>query len=109
VQIWDPANPKVQRHGADKGSGALWNNNPNSPGRFPRVKADRPVGEWNTFRIKMVGDRVTVHFNGQLTVDNAVMHNYFDRKSPMFERGPIQLQTHGAEMRFRNIFIREIE
>ncbi len=109
VQIWDPSNPREVKNGAQKGSGALWNNNPNSPGRFPKVKADRPVGEWNTFRIKMVGDKVTVHLNGQLTVDGAVMNNFWDRKSPMFDHGVIQLQTHGGEMRFRNVFIREIK
>ncbi len=110
VQIWDPNDPSegAIKNGTPKGSGGLWNNNPGSPGRFPLVKADRPVGEWNSFRIKMIGDRVTVHFNDQLTVDNAVMHNYFDREGPMFESGPIQLQTHGSEMHFRNVFIREI-
>ena len=108
VQIWDPANPREVGNGAPKGSGALWNNNKGTAGRFPLVKADRPVGEWNTFRIKMVGDKVTVHFNGQLVVDNAVMNNFWDRESPMFATGVIQLQTHGGEMRFRNVFVREI-
>ena len=110
LQIWDPNEPKegAIKGGKPKGSGGLGNNNPGSPGRFPLVKADKPIGEWNSFRIKMVGDRVTVHFNDQLTVDNAVMHNYFDREGPMFESGPIQLQTHGSEMHFRNVFIREI-
>ncbi len=109
VQIWDPHNKEESENGAHRGSGALWNNNPGSPGRFPLVKADHPIGEWNTLRIKMIGDRVTVHFNNQLVVDNAVMHNYFDRASPMFATGPIQFQTHGGEMRFRNIFLREIK
>lgn len=108
VQIWDPANPKEKRNGAHHGSGGLWNNNEGSEGRFPLVKADKPIGQWNTFRIRMVGQRVTVHSNGQLVVDNAVMHNFFDRSQPIFEQGVIQLQTHGSEMRFRNIFLREI-
>ncbi len=110
VQIWDPNNSSegAIKNGTPKGSGGLWNNNPGSPGRWPLVKADRAVGEWNTFRIKMVGDRVTVHFNDQLTVDNAVMHNYFDRENPMFSTGPIQLQTHDSEMHFRKVFIREL-
>lgn len=108
VQIWDPDNPREVKNGAPRGSGALWNNNADAPGRFPTVKADRPVGEWNTFRIRMVGDRVTVHFNGQLVVDDAVMNNFWDRESPMFARGVIQLQTHGGEMRFRNVFLREL-
>jgi hypothetical protein len=108
IQIWDPDNPKEEKNGAALGSGALWNNNPGSGGRFPLVRADRPVGEWNQLRIRMVSDRVTVHLNGKLVVDDAVMHNYFDRGAPMFESGPIQIQTHGGEMRFRNIYLREI-
>jgi len=36
------------------------------------------------------------------------MENYFDRKLPVPARGPIQLQTHGGEIRWRNIFIREL-
>jgi len=36
------------------------------------------------------------------------MENYWDRAKPMLPTGPIQLQTHGGEMRFRNVFIREI-
>ena len=36
------------------------------------------------------------------------MENYWDRKRPLFAKGPIQLQTHGGEIRWRNIFIREI-
>lgn len=114
VQIWDPANPKDQKHGADKGSGALWNNK--GDGKWPLVKADKPVGEWNTFRIRMVGERVSVWFNGKLTVDNAPLENFWKRKEPIASygpepippTGPIQLQTHGGEMRFRNVFIREI-
>lgn len=108
VQIWDPANPREKKNGADRGSGALWNNNADNPGKWPLVKADRPIGEWNTFRIRMIGSLVWIWFNDQLTVDGQVLDNYFDRQSPVFATGCIQLQTHGSEMRFRNIFIREI-
>ncbi|MGI9429237.1 MAG: family 16 glycoside hydrolase, partial [Bythopirellula sp.] len=109
VQIWDPNNESQHKHGAQLGSGGLWNNNPKTPGKDPLEKADSPVGEWNTLRIKLVGDRATIHLNGKLVVDNAVMHNFWDRKIPLYEKGPIQLQTHGGEMRFRNVFIRAIE
>jgi hypothetical protein len=108
VQIWDPANPREQRNGADRGSGGLWNNNPDNPGRWPLVKADRPVGEWNTFRIRMTGSRVWVWLNDQLTVDGQVLDNYFNRAIPVLPSGPIELQTHGSEIRFRNIYVREI-
>ncbi|MEM7311678.1 MAG: DUF1080 domain-containing protein [Planctomycetota bacterium] len=109
VQIWDPSNEREKKNGADKGSGALWNNGEGHDGKWPLVKADKPIGEWNTFRIKMIGSRVWVWFNGKPTVKGAYVDNYFDRKSPVFAKGPIQLQTHGSEMRFRNVKIREIK
>jgi 3-keto-disaccharide hydrolase len=108
VQIWDPDNPGDVKNGAPKGSGALWNDNPDNPGRFPLVKADNPIGEWNTFRIRIVGNRVSVWLNGKQTVDEAAMDNYFDRTKTILPAGPIELQTHGSEIRFRNIYIREI-
>ncbi len=108
VQVWDPANPREEKNGAAKGSGALWNNNPDNPGRFPLVKADNPVGQWNTFRIKMIGSRVWVWLNGKATVDGQVLDNFFDRAQPLVARGPIELQTHGSEIRFRHIYLREI-
>jgi hypothetical protein len=108
VQIWDPDNPNEVRNGAPRGSGALWNDNADNPGKWPLVKADNPVGEWNTFLIKMIDTRVWVTFNGKVTVDGAVLDNYFGRTTPLLGTGPIELQTHGSEIRFRNIYVREI-
>ena len=117
VQIWDtnqPDNAKQPHRHPRLGSGGLFNNTPGTPGRDPLVLADRPFGEWNTFRILMVGTRVSVWFNGKLVVDHAVLENYYDQKLPAAERrpipekGPIQLQTHGGEIRWRNVFLREI-
>jgi hypothetical protein len=108
VQIWDHTNEAEKKNGADKGSGALWNNSPNAPGRFPPLVADKPFGEWNKFRIIQVGSRTTVYLNDKLVVDNAIMENYWDRKKPLWKQGPIQLQTHGGEIRWRNVFIREV-
>ncbi|NNM29075.1 MAG: DUF1080 domain-containing protein, partial [Akkermansiaceae bacterium] len=108
VQIWDYTDPGKFKIGADKGSGGLWNNSKGAPGKDPLVLADKPFGEWNRFRIIMVGENVTVYLNGKLVVDFARMENYFNRKGPLPEKGPIQLQTHGGEIRWRNVFIREI-
>jgi hypothetical protein len=108
VQIWDPDNPREVKNGAPKGSGGLCNDNNDNPGKWPLVKADKPVGQWNTMRIKMIGSRVWVWFNDQLTVDGQVLDNYFDRSKTILPRGPIELQTHGSELRFRHLFIREI-
>jgi len=108
VQIWDSTEKEKFNIGADKGSGGLWNNSAGAPGKDPLVLADKPFGEWNKFRILMVGSRVTVWLNGKLVVDHANMENYYDRKKPIPAKGPIQLQTHGGEIRWRNVFIREI-
>jgi hypothetical protein len=117
VQIWDPDNASVAQLGAPKGSGALWNDFDNNPGKWPLVKADNPVGQWNTFHIKMVGSKVWVWFNDKLTVDGQVLDNYFDKTIkdttephpiPILPTGELQLQTHGSEIRFRNIYLREI-
>jgi len=110
VQIWDTTEEGGKWEiGADKGSGGLWNNSEGSPGKDPSKLMDRPFGEWNSFRILMMDSKVTVYMNGEKIVDDAVMENYFDRDIPIFDRGPIQLQTHGGEIRWRNIFIRKIQ
>jgi len=110
VQIWDTALTTV---GAQVGSGGLYNNekNPSKPSKV----GDKPIGEWNTFRIIMIGDKVTVYLNGELVVDDVVMENYwnrFDREKyrdrPIYPSGQIELQNHGNFLYFRNIYIREI-
>jgi hypothetical protein len=99
VQIWDPANFGL-------GSGGLYNNQKN-PSK-PLVNADNPIGQWNTFKIKMVGERVTVHLNGKLVVDNVILENYWERDKPIYPTGQIELQNHGNTLYFKNIYIREI-
>jgi len=99
VQIWDPDQ-------WPEGSGGLYNNqiHPSKPER----PADRPVGEWNTFRIRMAGERVTVHLNGTLVVDNVVMENYWERGKPIYPAGQIELQAHSTPLYFKNIFVKEL-
>ncbi|HEX5270085.1 MAG TPA: DUF1080 domain-containing protein [Gemmataceae bacterium] len=109
VQIWDTTKEGGQwKLGADKGSGGLWNNSPGAPGKDPLVLADKPFGEWNHFRILMVGERVTVYLNDKLVVDHARLENFWDKKKALPKAGVIQLQTHGGEIRWRNVFVREI-
>lgn len=104
VQIWDTARTDV---GAEVGSGGLYNNQENTS--KPLVVADNPINEWNTFRIKMVGERVTVHLNGKLVTDNVVLENYWDRDRAIFAKEAIELQAHGEDLGFRNIYVREIQ
>lgn len=101
VQIWDPNQWKI-------GSGGLYNNQkPENPSKPAKI-ADRPIGQWNTFYIKMVGDKVTVKLNGALVVDNVTLENYWQRDKPIYPTGQIELQNHGSTLWFKNIYIREI-
>ena len=107
VQIWDTRKEGGKWNlGANFGSGSLWNNK--SAGKNALVLADNPLGEWNRFYIKMVGPKVTVKLNDKLVVDDVPLENFWDAKKPLPEKGPIQLQTHGGDIRWRNVFIKEL-
>jgi len=81
----------------------------------PKVNADNPVGDWNTFDITLVGDIVTVVLNGKTVIDKAQLPG-------IPAEGPIALQHHGGYIpeqkrwggasslvQFRNIKIKPIE
>jgi len=108
VQIWDPDCERDFKHGNQKGSGGLWNNPADAPGKWPLERADRPTGQWNTTRIRMQGEHVTVILNDRVVVDDARLANFFAAGKPLPEKGPIQIQTHGAPMHVRNVAIREL-
>jgi hypothetical protein len=104
VQIWDPDrspyNPKRV------GSGGLYNNKKNPSD--PLKRADEPVGEWNRFRILMAGGKVHVFLNGELVVNNLTLENYWDYNQPIPSMGQVELQNHGDQLFFKNIYLREI-
>ncbi|MHC4727893.1 MAG: 3-keto-disaccharide hydrolase [Planctomycetota bacterium] len=99
------------------GSGEVWGYRTDptfSPkvraGVTPKVRADRPIGQWNTFHIIMKGDHLTVRLNGKLILNKAQLPG-------IPAQGPIALQHHGDRkdgewgasfMQFRNIFIKEL-
>jgi len=99
------------------GSGEVWGYRTDpafSPevraGVTPKVWADRPIGQWNTFHIIMKGDRLTVTLNGWTILDNA-------RLPDVPAEGPIALQHHGDRkngewgaslLQFRRIFIKQL-
>jgi len=83
-------------------------------GVTPKVRADKPVGEWNSFEITMKGDRLTVVLNGKTVISNAQLPG-------VPEKGPLALQHHGGKnkdgeyiaasslVQFRNISIKELK
>jgi hypothetical protein len=103
VQIWDNARTKV---GAQVGSGGLYNNQVNES--KPLTVADNKLDEWNTFRILMKGDRVTVYLNGVLVTDNVILENYWDKNMAIFAEEQIELQAHGSPVAYRDLYIREL-
>lgn len=127
IQIWDSDNlAESLKDDWHTGSGGLWNN-PLPPdaakstdtalkikagqkiGKVPLKKADKPVGEWNTFHIVVQGDDVTVKLNGELVVEKAKLLNFWDRGKPVPEKGPIELQYHGDPLWFKNIYVKELK
>lgn len=105
VSIWDPYTQPT-KHGSEVGSGAFYNNqkHPNKPLKV----ADKPIGQWNRFRILMVGERAHIFLNGELVTRDTVLENYWDRAQPIFPSGQIELQNHGDALWFKNIYVREI-
>jgi len=79
----------------------------------PRMKADKPVGQWNRFDITVRGETVNVILNGETVIANATIPG-------LPARGPIGLQHHGSKkngewtsppalVQFRNISIKELK
>jgi len=104
--IYLRSSPQVQIWNREVGSGGLYNNKNHAS--EPMTRADRKFGKWNHLRIKLVDNRATVHLNGKKVVDDTVMENFWNRDKKLRERGVIQLQTHGGEMRFRDVYIKPL-
>ena len=90
------------------GSGEVWGyrTDKNQPEEVrkactPVKKADKAVGEWNTFVITMKGDRLTVQLNGEVVIKDAQLPGV-----PI--EGEIALQRHGSPLEFKNIYIQEL-
>ena len=91
----------------------------------PLVNASRPPGEWQSYDIifhrpHFAADsslispaRVTVFHNGVLVQDNVTLTGPTSgsRRPYRFhpDRVPVELQDHGFPVRFRNIWVRDLE
>lgn len=102
VQIWDPSSEAAK----GVGSGGLYNNKNHAS--KPSIVADKPVGQWNTFKITIIGDHVSVRLNDVLVVDKVVLENFWEPNKPAYATGPIELQKHGSRLYFKNIYLREL-
>ncbi|WP_435007707.1 3-keto-disaccharide hydrolase [Tundrisphaera lichenicola] len=82
-------------------------------GVTPKHQADKPVGEWNSFEITLIDDRLTVVLNGITVIQDAQLPG-------IPEHGPIAFQHHGgfkdgkylgppSLVQFRNVRIKPLK
>jgi len=77
-------------------------------GAIPLKNADKPLGEWNTFIITLIGEHVTVELNGEMIIQMDMPE--------LPETGAIGLQQHAPgknavrpyPILYRNILIKEL-
>lgn len=70
-------------------------------GVTPKMKADRPVGEWNRTMITMKGEELTVVLNGRTVIEKAKLPG-------VPAKGKLALQHHHSSIDFANIWIKEL-
>jgi len=106
--IYLPGGQQVQIWAKDSGSGGFIYNHKYTVS--PSVVADKPLGEWNTFVIRLVDGKVTVTLNDKVVMENVPVEKGFDPPMRGPEEGPLRLQKspHNVMTTFRNIFIREL-
>jgi hypothetical protein len=77
----------------------------------PPVNADKPAGEWQTYKIMLIANRVTVVLNGATIIDNGEVPGITggaldsDEKSP----GPIMLQGDHGKVQYRKVRLTPLE
>ena len=81
-------------------------------GVTPKVNADKNIGEWNTFKITMKSNKMSVELNGISVIENALLPD-------LPASGRIGLQHHGSKkdgewvsppslVQFRRIYVKEL-
>jgi hypothetical protein len=70
-------------------------------GKERRVKnltdnSEKPVGEWNTMKVRCDGNKITVWVNGDLVNEGLATAS----------KGQIALQAEGSEVEFRKVELR---
>jgi hypothetical protein len=107
IQILDDANYKGLRDAQHTGS--IYDVVPPSEAG---LKANKPFGEWNTYKITAKGRQITVELNGVKATD-ANLDDYVKehgKKHPGLsrEKGRLGLQSHDGRVEFRNIYVKPL-
>lgn len=106
--IYLPGGQQVQIWAKDSGSGGFVFNHKYTVS--PAVVADKPLGEWNSFLIKLLDGKITVTLNGKVVMQDVPVEKGFDPPSLGPISGPLRLQKspHNVMTTFRKVFIREL-
>ena len=95
-------------HNEPSGSGGVKTSNEN-PGltpemlaqMTPKVKADRPTGEWNRTMVTIKGDRLTVSLNGRVVLDKIQLPS-------LPAKGAIGILDQDCAIDFANFWVKEL-
>ena len=106
--VYLPGGQQVQIWAKESGSGGFVFNHKYTVS--PAVAADKPLGEWNTYHIKLLDSKVTVTLNGKVVMQDVPVEKGFEPPMLGPVEGPLRLQKspHNVMTTFRNIFIREL-
>jgi len=76
----------------------------------PSVNADKPAGEWQSFEITLIANRVTVVLNGTKIIDNGEVPGITGGALDANEKdcGPIMLQGDHGKVQFRKVRLTEL-
>jgi Domain of Unknown Function (DUF1080) len=109
-----PGHHEVSGYQADLGAGydgALYDESRRNkmlakPAKEVLEKAQKPLGEWNTYRIRAEGPRIQIWLNGVQTVD------YTEEQKDIPRTGVIAVQIHGdanSQVWYKEITIEELD
>lgn len=106
--IFLPGGQQVQIWAKDSGSGGFVFDHRYTVS--PSLVADKPLGEWNAFQIRLLDGKVTVILNGKTVMQDVPVERGFEPPMAGATEGPVQLQSspHHVTTTFRNVFIREL-
>ncbi len=96
IQLLDDAGQSPSK----KGTGSLY--------RYvaPASNPIKAAGEWNVMDIRCVGPHITIHFNGEKTIDVDQSTIATLKDKPL--EGYLCLQNHGGKIEFRNLWVEEL-
>ena len=106
--VYLPGGQQVQIWAKDSGSGGFVFNHKYTVS--PTVVADKPLGEWNAYVIRLMNSKVTVTLNDKVVMQEVPVEKGFDPPLLGPVEGPLKLQAspHHVITTFRNLYIREL-